>query len=100
MCYSDSLHVVQLVLKDTPRFHHYANILKLIRNYLAMDWTVTIHHILREGNSYADVLAKLGANSPDHLVTVNEPPSCLSFALMGDAFMFKVDFEKAYDSID
>ncbi|XP_024630775.1 uncharacterized protein [Medicago truncatula] len=60
MCYSDSLHVVQLVSTDTPRFHHYANILKLIGNYLAKDLTVTIYHILREGNSCADVLAKLG----------------------------------------
>jgi len=26
VCFSDSLHVVQLVAKETPRFHHYANL--------------------------------------------------------------------------
>lgn len=30
MCYCHSLNVLQLVTKNTPRFHHYANILELI----------------------------------------------------------------------
>jgi len=30
--------------------------------YLVKDWDNSIHHIFREGNSCADILAKLGAN--------------------------------------
>jgi len=85
MCFSDSLHVVQLVMKDISRFHHYANLLELIQNYLAKDWFIYIQHILREGNSCADILAKLGAKSSDHLVTFDEPLPCLSHALLRDA---------------
>jgi len=58
-----TLHVVQLVMKETTRFHHYVNLLELIRMYLAKDWSISIHHILREGNSCADILAKMRANS-------------------------------------
>lgn len=83
MCYSNSLHVGQLVSKNTSRFHHHANILEFLWNYLAKDWTVTIQHILWEGNSCADVLPKLGVDSSYHFITINEPPSCLSSALMG-----------------
>jgi len=64
MCFSDSLHVVQLVMKNISRFHHYANLLELIQNYLAKGWFISIHHILREGNSDADILARGGKMSP------------------------------------
>jgi len=59
--------------------------MQIFWNYLAKDWTVTIHHILQEGNSCGDVLAKLKANSSYHLITVNESPLCLSSALIDDA---------------
>ncbi|XP_024626898.1 uncharacterized protein [Medicago truncatula] len=59
ICYSDSLHAVQLIMKETTKFHHYANILELIRMYLAKDWSISIHHIIREGNFRAGILAKI-----------------------------------------
>jgi hypothetical protein len=62
--------------------HHYVNILELIRMYLAKDWSISIHHILRDGNSCVDILAKMGANSSDHFVTFNEPLHCLTLALL------------------
>lgn len=37
LCYYDSLHVVQLVMKETLRFHHHANLLELNRDYLAKE---------------------------------------------------------------
>jgi len=83
LCYSDSLHVVQLVM-ETPRYHHYANIMELIRNYLAKEWTIYIHYILGEENSCADILAKLKSNNSYHLVTFNKPLPCLSSVLQGD----------------
>jgi len=84
MCFSDSLHVVQLVAKETLRFHHYVNLLELIRSYLVKDWDISIHHILREGNSCADILAKKGANHMGPLVKVHEQLPCLSLALLAD----------------
>ncbi|AES67069.1 hypothetical protein MTR_2g086460 [Medicago truncatula] len=37
LCYYESLHVVQLIMKETLRFHHNANLLELNRNYLAKE---------------------------------------------------------------
>jgi ribonuclease HI len=45
-CYSNSLQVVKLLMKETTRFHHYAYLLELIRMYLVKDWSISIHHIL------------------------------------------------------
>jgi ribonuclease HI len=43
VCYSDSLHVVHLVMKETTtRLHHYVNLLELIRMYLTKDWSISI----------------------------------------------------------
>jgi hypothetical protein len=63
MCYSDSLHMMQLVINNISRFYHYANILELIEIILV----IFIHHILLQGNLYADILAKR-VSSSDHLV--------------------------------
>jgi len=37
MCFSDSLHVVQLVKEGTSQFHHYANELDIIRDFMKKD---------------------------------------------------------------
>ncbi|KAJ1422497.1 ribonuclease H [Sesbania bispinosa] len=50
-----------------------------------MDWEVEIHHILREGNACADLLAKQGAKVNHHLQVLNLPPPELSSALIADA---------------
>jgi len=50
MCFSDSLHVVQLVKEGTSLFHHYANELEIIRDFMKKDWTISLHHTFREGN--------------------------------------------------
>jgi len=63
MCFSDSLHVVQLVKEGTSQFHH----------------------TFSKGNAYADVLAKLGATNVDPLIVLQEPPSSLPLALLADA---------------
>jgi hypothetical protein len=47
-----------------------------------------IHKIALESPnplSRADILAKMGANNSDHLVTFKEPLHCLTSALLGDA---------------
>lgn len=62
ICYSGSLHVVQLVSMGIHHFHHYANMLEIIRAYTKKDWNFSLHQTLREGNARADILAKLGVN--------------------------------------
>ena len=42
MCFSDSLHVVQLVKEGTSQFHHYANELEIIRDFMKKDWTISL----------------------------------------------------------
>lgn len=84
-CFSDSLHVVQLVKEGTSQFHHYANELEIIKDFMKKDWTISLHHTFHEGNACADVLAKLGATNVDPLIVLQEPPSSLSLALLVDA---------------
>jgi len=53
LCFSNYLHVVQLVTINTDRFHHYVNILKSIRDFLVKDWNIFSHHILHKGSQCA-----------------------------------------------
>jgi len=71
--------------KKVSRLHHYINLLELIQIYLVKEWDISIHHIFRERNSYADILAKLGAKHSESLVMMHQPLSCLSLALLADA---------------
>ncbi|KAJ1427543.1 Ribonuclease H domain [Sesbania bispinosa] len=59
-CFSDSLLAVNLI-KEPPGIHDkYATLLAAIHGLLQRAWTVTISHLLREGNTCADYLAKQG----------------------------------------
>jgi len=76
---------MQLVSKEASRLHNYVNLLELIQIYLVKEWDIFIHPIFREGNSCADILAKLGVNHLEPLVMVHQPLSCLSLALLADS---------------
>lgn len=82
ICYYDSVHMVQLVSMSTHHFHHYANMLEIIRAYVKKDWKFSLHQNLREGNAWTDILAKLGVNCIDTFVMVYELPQFLSSALL------------------
>lgn len=62
-CYTNSLHCVQILKELTLRFHKYATLIQDIKDLLNPDWLASIDHTLREGNSCADFLAKIGASS-------------------------------------
>lgn len=62
MLFSDFLHVVHLVVKETLKFHYYANLLELIQSYLVKDWNIPIRHILIKENFWAYIFGKIGAN--------------------------------------
>ncbi|CAL5362043.1 unnamed protein product [Camellia sinensis] len=44
----------------------------------------TIQHVLSEGNSFADAMAKLGAEQPVELLVVNDPPAEVRSLLVAD----------------
>jgi ribonuclease HI len=58
-CYSDSLQAVSLIKKGVSPYHHFANEIQQIRQVLSKDWDVVIDHTFREGNTCADLLAKM-----------------------------------------
>jgi hypothetical protein len=53
-----------LITNPVNVWHHYAAIIyNIIKELIASDWTVKVVHTLREGNGYADYLAKLDAHN-------------------------------------
>ncbi|GAU31044.1 hypothetical protein TSUD_214800 [Trifolium subterraneum] len=52
---------------------------------ITLDWKVVLSHTLREGNSCADVLAKMGVVANTPLVTTSTPPRTLAKPLFKDA---------------
>ncbi|GAU24479.1 hypothetical protein TSUD_319560 [Trifolium subterraneum] len=65
-CLSNSLQLVNLIRSGVSLHHRFANEILSIRRLITRDWEVVLSHTLREGNSCADVLAKMGvvANTP------------------------------------
>ena len=52
---------------------------------MTADWDVILEHILREGNSCADLLANVGAKEDDDLKIWRHPPSEMASLLAVDA---------------
>src|ERR1044072_1636885 len=61
VCYSDSLMAVELVLHPPRNTHAHAGLIARIRKMLRRNWVVRVAHTLRKGSTYADFLAKAGA---------------------------------------
>ncbi|KAJ1395188.1 Ribonuclease H domain [Sesbania bispinosa] len=87
---SDSKFALSLISGSTPMYHKYAAILGKIASFINQEWTVKFEHILREGNSCADWLAKLGAKSSSSLERVLHPPQ--DFAFLLEAYARGVSF--------
>ncbi|MCI77509.1 ribonuclease H, partial [Trifolium medium] len=51
-----------------------------------IDWNVVIDHTLREGNTCANVLTKLGTSSNSPMVVLETPPPQLSSSLGANAW--------------
>jgi ribonuclease HI len=85
-CYSDSLQVVSLIKNGVSPHHRFANEIHQVRQLLNKDWSVSVHHTLREGNACADLLAKMGASANLSLVVLDDPPPQLTNALRADAW--------------
>ncbi|GAU12283.1 hypothetical protein TSUD_141910 [Trifolium subterraneum] len=84
-CYSDSEMAIKLISESVDQWHHYAAILNNIQDILRRDWQVLILHTFREGNAYADYLAKHGANNNKVFSSIATPPAGLNLSLLADA---------------
>lgn len=60
VCYSDPLHIINLINNILMDFHVYAALIQDIKDLINHN-NVSIHHTLCEGNQCADFLAKLEA---------------------------------------
>lgn len=76
VCYSDSLHAVNLINSDTSHYHVYDVLIQDIKDLLNSRG-YTLHHTLRESNQSADFMAKLGAFADDVLTVHSTPPEGL-----------------------
>lgn len=57
----------------------------MIKRLMRIVWDCSLQHILREGISCADFLAKKGPSSQERLVILEEPPSGMQQLLLADA---------------
>ncbi|GAU46107.1 hypothetical protein TSUD_95790 [Trifolium subterraneum] len=78
MGFSNILHAELLA-------HHYAAIIYNIKDLLAKDWRVKVVHTLREGNTFADYLAKLGARNDEAYSSIAIPSNGMCLLLLADA---------------
>lgn len=83
--FSDSLHTISLLQQDTLVHHHFSNELEMIKRLMRIVWDCSLQHILREGNSCADFLAKKGPSSQERLVILEDPLSGMQQLLLADA---------------
>lgn len=76
--------MVQLVTDETSQFHHHANELEIIRDFIQKYCVIFVHHTFREGNICAYFLEKMGYINLDLLIMLQESPSSLSSTLLVD----------------
>ncbi|KAK7243101.1 hypothetical protein RIF29_37886 [Crotalaria pallida] len=85
VCFSDSLDALRLVENNLGIFHLYASILRVIYAYKLRPWELSFKHILHEGNTCADILAKSGASCSALMTILNAPPAALGSSLLAVA---------------
>ncbi|MCI54252.1 replication protein A1-like protein, partial [Trifolium medium] len=62
VCYSDSLHCINIIKGPQSKYHVHAVLIQDIKELISQS-NVTLQHTLKEGNQCADFLAILGASS-------------------------------------
>lgn len=86
VCYSDFAMAIALVSSSSVLpTHCNAALIEGIQELLRRDWEVWLLHTLREGNSSADALAKLGAAQSERLVVLSTPSAAIGPLLLADA---------------
>ena len=83
---TDSHCVFQLVTKPTLNINHYAPLIQAIKDYLKLDWQVSISHIYREAKFAAGYMARLAFSSPLGFVVYPTLPLGVRSFLFHDAY--------------
>jgi hypothetical protein len=68
LCYSDSLHYVNLIKGPPDKYHIHAVLIQDIKELLSQA-NVSLHHTFREKNQCADLFTKLRASSDANFLT-------------------------------
>jgi hypothetical protein len=84
VCYSDSLHCVNLIKSPQIKCHIYAVLIQDIKKLLSQT-NVSLYHTLRDKNQCAYFFAKLGASSDADFLTYAYPPKGIHDLLRNDA---------------
>ncbi|CAJ2628075.1 N-hydroxycinnamoyl/benzoyltransferase [Trifolium pratense] len=84
VCYSDSLHSVNLIKGLHVKYHIHAVLIQDIKELLSQP-NVSLYHTLREDNQCADFFAKLGASSDADYLIHASPPDGVRDLLRNDA---------------
>lgn len=85
ICFSDSSLAIRLVTGPANNLHCYAVINQSIKDLLRQQWSVTLEHTLREGNSAADFLAKHGSSMESKWEVFKQPLVGMEEILNSDA---------------
>jgi hypothetical protein len=84
VCYSDSLHCINLIKCPQIKFHIYAVLIQDIKVLLSQT-NISLQDTLREVNQCADFFAKLGASSDVDFLTYASPPEGVRDLLKNNA---------------
>jgi hypothetical protein len=84
ICYTDSLHCVNLIKGPQVKYHIHAVLIQDI-NELISQTNVSLHHTRREGNQCADFFAKLEASSDADFLTHTSSPKGVRDLLKNNA---------------
>jgi ribonuclease HI len=76
VCYSDSLHGINLIKGPNMMFDVYDVLIQDIKDLIQQS-NVTICHTLREENQCVELMAKLGVSSDIELLLCDSPPTYL-----------------------
>lgn len=84
VCYSDSLHGINLIKGLPMKYHVHVVLIQDIKDLLEQN-KIIVCHTLREGNQCADFMVKLGSLSNVDLLIHPSPPDDIMTLLKNDA---------------
>ncbi|KAL9438044.1 hypothetical protein AB3S75_023834 [Citrus x aurantiifolia] len=83
---TDSLCITQLLAKPLVTSNEYAPLIQAIKDYLNLDWQVSLSHIYREANFAADYMANFAFSIPLGLIVYPTPPLGVRSFLFHDSY--------------
>ncbi|KAH9757474.1 reverse transcriptase domain-containing protein [Citrus sinensis] len=83
---TDSLCVTQLAARPSVTPNEYAPLIQAIKDYLNLDWQVSLSHIYREANFAADYMANLAFSIPLGFMVYPTPPLGVRPFLLHDSY--------------